>query len=148
MTKKNQLSEAEVLARMAGSFQKQAEKTKTAADRVTASEKPAQHPEREKNADDEEAGQQLFSSKEIHGTGNGRRNSYEEKFLGRVISGSFRSNVGISKNTLDIAERVIARIFDNKIATGAYVDNILMEHFSKYRKDFEVWLAERPVTIF
>jgi hypothetical protein len=153
MTKKNQqLSETEVLARMASGFQKRSEKTEekieTTTDPATTSKKTIEYPEKEKNADDEGAEQQLFISKEIHGAGNGRRSSYEEKFLKRVISGSFRSNVGISRDTLDIAERVIARLFDNKIAVSAYVDNILVEHFNKYKRDFDMWLAERPVTIF
>jgi hypothetical protein len=79
---------------------------------------------------------------------NERKNVYEEKFLSRNIYDTFRKNVGISKETLDIAERVVARIFDNKIAVSTYVDNVLLEHFTKYKKDFETWLVERPVTIF
>ncbi|MDR1182345.1 MAG: DUF3408 domain-containing protein [Bacteroidales bacterium] len=145
MAKKNQLSEAEVLARMAGSFQKQTEKIEAMPDAVTTTENPVEFPEKEKNTN------QPFPSKEIHSNGNGgngKKNMYEERFLSRTINGVYRSNVGISKETLCIAERVIARIFDNKVAVGAYIDNILLEHFNKYKKDFEVWLAERPVTIF
>jgi hypothetical protein len=150
MAKKYQLSEAEVLARMAGNFQKQAEKTEVAIDAVITPEKPVEYPEKEKEAlgKDIDIEQQPFPSKDIPNSGSGKKNIYEEKFLKRIIPGSFRGNVGISKDTLDIAERVIARLFDNKIAIGAYVDNILVEHFNKHRKDFDTWLAERPVTIF
>jgi hypothetical protein len=155
MVKRNQsqLSEAEVLARMAGNFQKQVEneKTETTPDTGTASGNHVEHLEKEKKLGDEAASgfsQSGLSLKDKDTGGNGKKNIYEEKFLKRIISGSFRSNVGISKDTLDIAERVIARLFDNKIAVSAYVDNILMEHFNKYRKDFDTWLVERPLTIF
>jgi hypothetical protein len=126
---KKLLNEADVLARMAGNFQEQTEKIKVTPETITTIESPVE-----------------FPSKEIHG--NGKKNTYEKKFLSRDICGIFRANVGVSKDTLSIAERIIARVFDNKIAVGAYVDNILMEHFSKYREDFEVWLVERPATIF
>ncbi|MDR1898278.1 MAG: DUF3408 domain-containing protein [Prevotellaceae bacterium] len=81
-------------------------------------------------------------------SGNGKKDSYVEKYLSRNIIGTVRGNVGISKGTLDIAEKVIARIFDNKIAVGAYIDNIVLEHFNKHKKDYELWLTEKPTAIF
>jgi hypothetical protein len=143
---KKLLNEADVLARMAGNFQEQTGKIEVTPEAVTTIENPVEFPEKEKNTNDEDAGQHSFPSKEVHG--NGKKNTYEKKFLSRDICGIFRTNVGVSKDTLNIAERIIARVFDNKIAVGAYVDNILLEHFNKYREDFEVWLVERPVTIF
>ncbi|MDR1056465.1 MAG: DUF3408 domain-containing protein [Prevotellaceae bacterium] len=143
---KKLLNEADVLARMAGNFQEQTGKIEATPEVVTTIENPVEFPEKEKKTNGEDAGQQSFPSKEVHG--NGKKNTYEKKFLSRDICGIFRTNVGVSKDTLNIAERIIARVFDNKIAVGAYVDNILLEHFNKYREDFEVWLVERPVTIF
>ncbi|MDR0606512.1 MAG: DUF3408 domain-containing protein [Bacteroidales bacterium] len=103
-----------------------------------------------KNNDNPEKERRIIEEpllKETH-NGNGKRGIYEEKFLRRNIYGASRGNVGISRETLDIAERVVVRIFDNKIAVGAYVDNILWEHFNKYKKDYELWLSEKPTAIF
>jgi hypothetical protein len=81
-------------------------------------------------------------------SGNGKKDSYVEKYLCRNIIGTSRGNVGISKDTLNIAESVIARIFENKLAVGAYIDNIVLEHFNKHKKDYELWLTEKPTAIF
>jgi hypothetical protein len=141
MAKKTQktISEADLLARMAGGFRKAAD-----------AEEPVRKPEKEKNADDRDEEQQAFilKGKETYSSGNGKKNAYEEKFLSRTIYGVNRSNVGISKETLNIAERVIARIFDNKIAISTYMDNILWEHFNRYKKEYEIWLTEKPNIIF
>jgi hypothetical protein len=136
---KTTLSEAEVLARMAGNFRKTVD--------AEEPDEPFKEEEKVNNGNDE---QQLFilKGKEAHGSGNGKKNTYEENFLNRTIYGVNRSNVGISKETLNIAERIIARIFDNKIAVGTYIDNILWEHFNRYKKEYEAWLVEKPNVIF
>ena len=133
------ISEADLLARMAGGFRKAA-----------ATEALKRETEKEKSADDGEEGQQVFilKGKETYGSGNGKKSVYEEKFLSRTIYGANRSNVGISKETLTIAGRVVARIFDNKIAISTYMDNILWEHFNRYKKEYEIWLTEKPNIIF
>jgi hypothetical protein len=137
MAKKNQLSEAEVLARMAGNFRE-----------TIGSEKPDENFKKEEKVNNENDEQRLFVSRGKETYGNGKRSNYEEKFLNRTIYGVNRSNVGISKETLNIAEKVIARIFDNKIAIGTYIDNILWEHFNRYKKEYEAWLVEKPNVIF
>jgi hypothetical protein len=135
---KTTLSEAEVLARMAN-FRKTVE-----------AEEPDETFKKEEKVNNGNDEQQSFilKGKEAHGSGNGKKNTYEEKFLNRTIYGVNRSNVGISKDTLNIAERIIARIFDNKIAIGTYIDNILWEHFNRYKKEYEAWLVEKPNVIF
>jgi hypothetical protein len=122
---------------MAGGFRKAAD-----------AEEPVREPEKEKNADDAEEEQQAFILKGKETYSNGKKDAYEEKFLSRTIYGVNRSNVGISKETLNIAEKIIARIFDNKIAISTYMDNILWEHFNRYKKEYEIWLTEKPNIIF
>jgi hypothetical protein len=122
------IDEKEMLARMAGIGNNNSQSQK--------------NPIKEKGDD---GGQPLYIVKE---NGNGKKNTYEEKYITRSIYGTYRGNVGISKDTLDIATKIIARIFDNRIAIGAFIDNILWEHFNKYKKDYELWLAEKPTAIF
>jgi hypothetical protein len=138
---KREINEAEVLARMAGnSYQPKATNAPQIREPfMLGSNAPAKE---EKKLPDEP-----LQAIEIR-SGDGKKDHYEEKFLGRSIIGAYRGNVGISRDTLAIAERVIARIFDNKIAIGTYIDNILIDHFNKYKKDYERWLSEKPAALF
>jgi hypothetical protein len=131
------VNEDEILARMAGVNNHQSSPVSTSMI-LTNGENPI----KEKNGNNEE------QARDVRNGGNGKKNTYEEKYLARTIYGAYRGNVGISKDTLAIAERVVARVFDNRIAIGAYIDNILREHFNKYKKDYELWLAEKPLEIF
>jgi hypothetical protein len=137
------IDENEILARMAGSSTYQPQPTMRSP--VLASPEDENIPVKEKG---EETEHPLRISKEVPSGGNGKKSTYEEKYLTRTIYGANRGNVGISKDTLDIAESIIARIFDNRMAVGAFIDNILLDHFNKYKKDYELWLAEKPIVIF
>jgi hypothetical protein len=137
------IDENEMLARMAGVNNYQPQPTVQPAMFVSPKDEEILIKEKGKESE-----QLLRISKEVPGGGNGKRGAYEEKYLTRTIYGAYRGNVGISKNTLDIAEKVIARIFDNRIAIGVFIDNILWEHFNKYKKDYELWLAEKPTVLF
>ncbi len=77
-----------------------------------------------------------------------KKENYEERFLKRSLIGQQRTNVGMSRETVEKAELVIARIFDNKIAVGVFLDNIVSEHFEKHKKHLNSWLAEKPIEIF
>ncbi|MDR2408610.1 MAG: DUF3408 domain-containing protein [Bacteroidales bacterium] len=135
--KKKDVNENEILARMAGGGMNNHQPLSSVPTSMISPVK-----EREESGNGEE------QIKDVRNGGNGKKNAYEEKYFVRNIYGVYRGNVGISKDTLAIAERVVARVFDNRIAIGAFIDNILWEHFNKHKKDYELWLAEKPTAIF
>ncbi|MDR1416392.1 MAG: DUF3408 domain-containing protein [Prevotellaceae bacterium] len=73
---------------------------------------------------------------------------YEKMFLHRSLIGLPRTNVGISMATLSKVEQVINRLFEGQIAASTFVDNIVYDHLTKYEKQYNRWLQEKPKAIF